>query len=102
MGRQGDAKVDRHERDLSPVVQGDSRTSAERSREPAARARVPLAAAGGSDSGSSARSFGIAGRAGRRAFGEAVSAGRPVEGAVRTGVRAGQRRKTVSPQHVYV
>ena len=95
-------KLDRHERDLSPVLEGDAGAAAEGSRESAAGARAAIAAAGGSDSRPGAGCLGSARRAARRAVCEAVSARGVVEGALGTGLRAGQGRQTLSPQPVHV
>ncbi len=81
LGRQRDAAAHRDVGDLSPVVEGDAGAPREGSREPAARARPAVPAAGRDDSRHGARGERPAQRRDRRPERAAVSAQGPVGGA---------------------
>ena len=95
LGREGDAEADRDERDLPAVVESHAGAGGARSGEPAARARTALPPARGDDPRPGALRRRAADGETRRAFGEAVSAGRPLEraGDAGHGLRPEQRRR---------
>ncbi len=78
--REGAAEDDRDERDVPAVFEDDARAAAERPGKPAAGARAEDALRAGDNSRSGAGAVGPVGGEGRRAVGEALSAGGAVAG----------------------
>ena len=85
LGHEGDAEADRHQRRLPAVVESHAGTGGARSGKSPAGARPALPPARRNDSRPGALRRRAAHRKDRRAFRQAVSAGRSLEGAVHAG-----------------
>jgi len=107
LGRETDAEVDRHVRDLPAVRPGLPRALPAGSGEPVAGTRTPVSAGCRGNSRPGAGGQWLAGQNHRRQGGQTVSARRHLavsqpDGQQHRELRTGARRRTVSPQHVHV